>query len=128
MSSPAAKEVRIPGPTHPITITANANRVTVTFGGQTIANTTRALTLKEASLPAVLYIPREDADMKALERTAHSTYCPYKGDASYYTIKAGGRSSGNAVWSYETPHAAMAGIKGYLAFYTDRVDSIQEAA
>src|SRR6516165_3928445 len=122
MSSPAAKEVKIPGPEHPITITANANRVTVTFGGRTIADTRRALTMKEASLAGVHYIPREDADMTALERTAHTTYCPYKGDASYYSIKADGRSSVNAVWSYETPHAAMAAIKGHLAFYPDRVD------
>ena len=127
MSSPAVKEVRIPGPTHPITVTPNTNRVTVTFGGQMIADTRRALTLKEASLPAVYYIPREDADMQALERTAHTTYCPYKGDAAYYSVNAGGRSSPNAVWSYETPHAAMAAIKGYLAFYPDRVDSLQEA-
>jgi uncharacterized protein (DUF427 family) len=127
MSSPATKEVRIPGPAHPITITPNANRVTVTFGGRTVADTRRALTLKEASYPAIYYIPREDADMKALERTAHTTYCPYKGDASYYSITAGGRSSANAVWSYEAPHEAMAAIKGYLAFYPDRVDSIQEA-
>jgi uncharacterized protein (DUF427 family) len=126
MSSPAAKEVRIPGPTHPITVTANTNRVTVTFGGQTIADTRRALTLKEASLPPVHYIPREDADMKALERTAHTTYCPYKGEASYYSITAGGRTSLNAVWTYEKPHAAMAEIEGYLAFYPDRVDSVQE--
>jgi uncharacterized protein (DUF427 family) len=128
MSSPAGKEVKIPGPTHPITITANANRVIVTFGGQTIADTRRSLTLKEASYPAVHYIPREDADMKALERTAHTTHCPYKGDASYYSIAAGGRSSANAVWTYESPHAAVAGIKDYLAFYPDRVDSIQEAS
>jgi uncharacterized protein (DUF427 family) len=128
MSSPAAKEVKIPGPTHPITITANTNRVTVTFGGRTIADTRRSLTLKEASLAAVYYIPREDADMKLLERTPHTTYCPYKGDASYYSITAGGRSSVNAVWSYEEPHAAMAGIKGYLAFYPARVDSVQEGS
>jgi uncharacterized protein (DUF427 family) len=127
MSSPAAKEVRIPGPEHPITITANTNRVTVTFGGRTIADTKRALAVKEASYPAVYYIPREDADMTALERTAHSTYCPYKGDASYYSIKADGRSSVNAVWSYEAPYEAMASIKGYLAFYPDRVDGIREA-
>jgi uncharacterized protein (DUF427 family) len=128
MSSSTAKDVRIPGPEHPITITANTNRVSVTLGGQTIADTRRALTLKEASLPAVHYIPREDADMTALNKTAQTTYCPYKGDASYYSIRAGGRSSINAVWSYEAPHEAMASIKGYLAFYPDRVDGIQEAS
>jgi uncharacterized protein (DUF427 family) len=126
MSSPAAKDVRIPGPEHPITITPNTNRVIVSFGGRTIADTRRALTLKEGSYPAVHYIPRDDADMTALEKTAHMTYCPYKGDASYYSIKANGRSSANAIWSYEAPHEAMAAIKGYLAFYPDRVDSIEE--
>ena len=128
MSSLTDKEVKVPGAAHPITVTPNTNRVTVTFGGKTIADTKRALTLKEASYPAVLYIPREDADMTALHQTAQTTYCPYKGDASYYTIRAGGSSSINAVWSYEEPHAAMAAIKGYLAFYPDRVDSIKEAS
>jgi uncharacterized protein (DUF427 family) len=128
MSSPAAKDVRISGPEHPITITPNTNRVIVSFGGRAVADSRRSLTLKEASLPAVHYIPREDADMKALERTDHTTYCPYKGDAVYYSIRAGGRSSQNAVWSYEAPHAAMAAIKDYLAFYPDRVDSVQEAS
>ncbi len=123
----SAKAVKIPGPDHPITITKNPKRVVVTLGGKTVADTKGALILKEASYPAVQYIPREDADMALLSRTDHSTYCPYKGDASYYSIPSGGERSKNAVWSYEHTHDAMAQIKDYLAFYPDRVDSIIES-
>lgn len=116
-----------PGPDHPITITRNGKRVLVRFAGKVIADTTRALTLKEASYPAVQYIPRADADMSLLKSTAHQTHCPYKGDASYFTIDAGGRTAENAVWSYEQPFPAMAEIKEYLAFYPNRVDGIEES-
>jgi uncharacterized protein (DUF427 family) len=118
--------MKLPGPDHPITIARNANRVRVRFAGKVIADTTRALSLQEASYPAVNYIPRADVDMAALTRTGHHTHCPYKGDASYFTISAGGRDSGNAVWSYEQPFPAMAEIKEHLAFYPDRVDAIEE--
>jgi uncharacterized protein (DUF427 family) len=115
-----------PGPDHPIAVTRNGKRVRVTFAGRLIADTTRALTLKEASYPAVQYIPRADADMSALQRTDNHSHCPYKGDASYFTIAAGGRSAVNAVWSYEQPYPAVAEIKEYLAFYPNRVDAIEE--
>ena len=122
----SAKAVKIPGPDHPITITKNPKRVVVTLGGKVIADTRDALVLKEASYPAVQYIPRKDADMSLLQRTDLSTHCPYKGDASYYSIPSGGERSKNAVWTYENPHAAVAQIKDHLAFYPDRVDSIEE--
>ena len=96
----------------------------VTVGRRVIADTRDALTLREASYPAVQYIPRRDVDMAALTRSEHTTYCPYKGDASYYSISAGGDRSLNAVWTYETPFEAMAQIKDYVAFYPDRVDEI----
>jgi uncharacterized protein (DUF427 family) len=118
------KPVKIPGPDHPISIEANPSRVVVTVGGKIIADTHAALTLREASYPAVHYIPRRDVDMAALARSDHTTYCPYKGDASYYSIPAGGGRSLNAVWTYETPFEAMAQIKDYVAFYPDRVDKI----
>jgi uncharacterized protein (DUF427 family) len=118
--------MKLPGPDHPITITATPKRVRVTFGGEVIAETDRALTLQEASYKPVLYIPRADARMALCEKTARSTHCPYKGDASYYTIVAGGTRAENAIWSYETPFPAMAQIEGYLAFYPDRVDRIEE--
>jgi uncharacterized protein (DUF427 family) len=104
----------------------NSSRVVVKLGGHTIADSRNALTLREASYPAVQYIPRKDVDMTLLERTDHSTHCPYKGDASYYSITPGGERSKNAIWTYETPHDAVSEIKDHVAFYPDRVDSIEE--
>jgi len=115
-----------PSKDNPITIAPNPNRVRVLFNGRVIADTTRALTLKEVGLPAVQYIPRADADMSLLERTAHKSHCGYKGDAAYYTIAADGRAAKNAVWTYEDPYPAVTAIKGHLAFYPDRVDRIEE--
>ena len=118
--------MKLPGPDHPITIAKNNKRVRVTLAGHVVADTTHALTLTEASYRPVFYIPREDADMSLLKRTAHKTHCPYKGDASYFSIAADGRSAENAVWSYEQPFPAVGEIKDYLAFYPDRVDAIEE--
>jgi uncharacterized protein (DUF427 family) len=120
------KPIKIPGPDHPITIAPNPARVVVSVGGRVIADTRNALTLREAALPAVQYVPREDVDMSQLERTDRATYCPYKGDCAYYSIPAGGARSANAVWTYETPYAAVAEIKNRLAFYPSRVDAIEE--
>jgi uncharacterized protein (DUF427 family) len=114
-----------PGPDHPITIEPSGKRVRVRFAGAVVADTTAALVLREASYPPVYYIPRHDADMRLLARTAHATHCPYKGDASYFTIAVDGRSAVNAAWSYEQPYPAMAQIKEYLAFYPNRVDAIE---
>ena len=122
------KTVRIPGPDHPITITPNPKRVVVTVGGRVIADTRAALTLQEAAYPPVQYLPRADVDMALLERTAHATYCPYKGDCAYYSIPAGGEPAVNAVWTYEQPFDAVGAIRGHVAFYPDRVDSIQQLA
>lgn len=121
------KPIKLPGLDHPITITPEFRRVTVTLGGMAIADTTRALCLKEASYPAVLYIPRDDVRMEQLERTDHATYCPYKGDCAYYSISVGGERSVNAVWTYEHPLPGAAQIASYLAFYPDRVDAINVA-
>jgi uncharacterized protein (DUF427 family) len=122
------KLMKTPGPDHPITIERNRSRVVVTLAGKVIADTLDALTLREAHYPPVHYIPRSDVDLAALERTPHSTYCPYKGSASYYSISAGGERSVNAIWTYEEPYEAMAAIRDHVAFYTDRVDSIDERA
>jgi uncharacterized protein (DUF427 family) len=123
-----AKPIKVPTPDHPITVKPNPSRVVVSIGGQVIADTRAALTLREASYPAVLYIPRQDVDMSLLERTDHATYCPYKGDCSYYSIPQGGERSANAVWSYESPYPAVAGIKDHLAFYSNRGATIEERA
>jgi uncharacterized protein (DUF427 family) len=119
------RPVKIPGPDHPITVLPHAGRVRVVAGGKVIADTTRALALAEASYPVVFYVPREDARMDGLARTDHASWCPYKGEAAYYSILAGGERSANAVWTYERPHPAVAAIAGYLAFYPDRVDAIE---
>ena len=117
--------MKIPGPDHPITITPTAGRVVVTVAGKVVADSKKALTLQEASYPAVQYIPREDADMALLARTDHQTHCPYKGDASYYSIPSGGDRARNAIWTYEGAYPAVAAIKDHLAFYPDRVDGIE---
>lgn len=124
--APAAKRVLIPGPDHPITIERNPARVVVTVAGRVIADTSNALTLREADYDAVQYIPRNDVDMTLLERTHHATYCPYKGDCAYYSIPIGNERAVNAVWTYESPYAAVAEIKDHLAFYPDRIDGIEE--
>ncbi|WP_322054197.1 DUF427 domain-containing protein [Paraburkholderia bannensis] len=121
-----AKPVKIPGPDHPITIERHPSRVVVKVAGKTVVDTRRALVLREANYSGVIYVPREDADMALFARTDHSTYCPYKGDCSYYSIVSGGERSINAIWTYEAPYDAVAQIKDHLAFYPDRVDSIEE--
>jgi uncharacterized protein (DUF427 family) len=119
------RTVKIPGPDHPITISRSASHIVVKAGGRVIADSTEALALREASYPEVLYVPRKDVDMSLLERTSHSTYCPYKGECSYYSIPAGGDKAVNAIWTYESPYDAVSEIKEHLAFYPDRVDSIE---
>jgi uncharacterized protein (DUF427 family) len=116
-----ALPMKLPGPDHPITIAANPKRVRVIADGVVIADTTHALTLKEARYPPVQYVPRSDANMALLARTDRVTHCPYKGDASYFSIAANGRTLENSIWSYETPFPAMAEISGHLAFYPDKV-------
>jgi uncharacterized protein (DUF427 family) len=125
--NPTAKPVRQPGPEHPISIEPNSKRIRVSIGGRVIADSRATLNLREAAYPVVRYIPRSDVDMALLERSAHTTYCPYKGEASYFSIPTGGRRSENAIWTYETPHPAVAAIKEHLAFYPDRIDAMEES-
>ena len=119
---------RIPGPDHPIDIAPTQSRVVVKLAGRVIADTRDALTLREASYGPVQYIPRKDIDMSLFERTAHQSYCPYKGEAAYYSVPAGGERAINAAWTYETPYEAVTEISEHLAFYPDRVDSIEVIA
>jgi uncharacterized protein (DUF427 family) len=123
-----SKPVKLPGPDHPITITHNAHRIVVKVAGRVVADTKDALTLREASYTPVQYIPLKDVDTSLLVRTDHATYCPYKGQCSYYSIPLGRERSVNAVWTYEEPYAAVAAIKGHVAFYPDRVDMLEELA
>jgi len=119
----SVKPILQPGPNHPITIEPSGSRIVVSVGGLVVADSVDALRLQEAAYPPVLYIPLKDVNVALLERTAHTSYCPFKGDASYYSIPAGGDRSVNAVWTYEWPHPAVDVIKDYVAFYPDRVDS-----
>jgi uncharacterized protein (DUF427 family) len=119
-----SRVIKTPSSSHPIVIETNLKRVVVSVDGKTIADTRRALTLREATYPAVHYIPRQDVDMAQLVRTEYTTYCPYKGDCAYYSLPAGGERSLNAVWTYESPYASVAEIQGHLAFYPNRVDLI----
>ncbi len=120
------KPVLQPGPDHPISVLANPNRVIVSVAGRVVADSDKAVVLQEAAYPAVQYIPMTDVDQSVLQRTDNSTYCPYKGDASYYSITVGGERSVDAIWTYESPYDAVAQIKDHVAFYPDRVDAIAE--
>ena len=120
------RAIKRPGPDHPITIEPNPGRVVVTLGGRVIADTRAALTLREANDPPVPYIPRKDVDMAALARSTTTTWCPYKGEAAYFSIPAGGDRSVDAIWTYEAPYGAVAEIKDHLAFYPDRIDAIEQ--
>jgi uncharacterized protein (DUF427 family) len=124
-TSSKSKDIRIPGPDHPITISPVAGKVRVTVAGRIVAESSRALRLEEKGYPPAYYLPRNDADMSLLVRTQHFTYCPYKGDCTYYSIPIGESKSENAVWTYEKPHEAVASIREYLAFYSSRVDAIE---
>lgn len=120
--------IKLPSSDHPITIERNGNRVIVTLGGRVIADTSEALTLREASYPPVQYIPRKDVDLAAVTRSETTTYCPYKGEATYFSIPAGGKRSDDAIWTYEAPYDAVAEIKDHLAFYPYRIDEIEQRA
>ncbi|HEY2181069.1 MAG TPA: DUF427 domain-containing protein [Solirubrobacteraceae bacterium] len=120
------RPIKQPGPDHPITIETNPSRVVVTVAGRTIADTRNALTLREAGYAPVQYIPLADVDRSQLQPSDHESYCPFKGDASYYSLPAGGERSVDAVWIYREPFAAVAAIKHHVAFYPNRVDSIAE--
>lgn len=119
------KKVLVPGPDHPITVEPTKARVVVKAGGRVVADSRNALTLQESNYPAAQYIPRADVDFSLLERTDHETYCPYKGDSNYYSLKAGDVQAENAIWTYEKPYDAVASIKDHVAFYPNVVDSIE---
>ncbi|WP_229069921.1 DUF427 domain-containing protein [Actinoplanes sp. DH11] len=114
-----------PGPDHPITIKPSNDRIVVTVAGKVVADSRNALMLQEADYPPVPYIPLADVDQSLLERTETTSYCPYKGDAGYYSIPAGGSKSVDAIWEYTAPFDAVAPITNHIAFYPDRVDSVE---
>jgi uncharacterized protein (DUF427 family) len=111
-----------PGPDHPITIARTAGHVVVRVGDQVIAESDNALTLEEANYGPVQYVPLADVDAAVLHPTDHETYCPYKGEASYYTVTTPAGELENVIWTYEEPYDAVSEIAGHAAFYTDRVE------
>lgn len=118
MSHPEIKE---PSAGHPITIEPTAGRVRVRVKGELVADTTAALRLREATLPAVQYIPMDDVVRERLTRTKTRSYCPFKGEAGYYSVTTStGDTVEDAIWTYEKPHSAVAAIAGHVAFYPDK--------
>lgn len=122
------RTAKTPGPDHPITVQPNPSRVTVRAGGRVVADTTRALTLREASYPPVQYIPLEDVEPSALAAGDNRTYCPYKGDASYFSLVTEDGTVPDAVWTYERPYEAVGEIAGHVAFYPQHVDLTESEA
>lgn len=112
-------------PDHRVSTAPAGGRVRVTFDGEVIADTRAAIRLDEGSYPPVYYVPRSDVNMARLSRTTRRTYCPFKGDAAYFTLASLGRTAVDAVWSYETPYDEVISIKDHLAFYPTKVDSIE---
>ena len=120
------KKVLIPGPHHPISIVPCPSRVVVKFGGEVIADTKEALLLHQPTTPMRYLIPQKDIKMNLMERSEKMTYCPYKGDVSYFSIKSGDASSANAAFCYEAPYDAVAAMKDRLGFYPEKVELIVE--
>ena len=111
-----------PGPDHPIDIVPSRQRMRAAYNGHVIADTDDALIVREANYPPVIYFPRADVEMSFMGRTEHHTHCPYKGEASYYSILMDGDLSENAVWTYEEPFEGMSSLAGRLAFYPNKVE------
>jgi uncharacterized protein (DUF427 family) len=115
------RKISEPDATHPIVVEPTGERVVVRVNGEVVADSRAALSLKEADYPAVQYIPLDDVKQSALACTDTASYCPYKGDASYYSVTAGGSTVDDAGWAYQRPYPAVAQIAGHIAFYPDRV-------
>jgi uncharacterized protein (DUF427 family) len=122
------KEIKAPDVDHPISIDADTVRVVAPAGDTVIADTSAALTLREAGYPPVHYIPLDDVVPGILRPSTSHSYCPYKGDASYYdVVLPGGKELAEAVWTYQAPYPAVDAIAGHVAFYTDRLQVFAES-
>jgi uncharacterized protein (DUF427 family) len=118
----------IPDETHPITVTPTGRRVTVRVGDRLVADTTRALSLAESTYPVAQYIPIDDVSPEVLRESSTETYCPYKGDARYYSLAVGDDEITDAIWAYDNPYPAVAEIAGHVAFYPNKVAISVETA
>ena len=114
-------------PEHRVDLVPETRRVRVTFAGAVIADSTAALRVEETGHGPVHYLPEKDVRLDLLRPAAHHTYCPFKGDCSYWTIAlaGGGKQSENAVWGYQKPYDEASGLAGHYAFYQSRVDAIE---
>ena len=121
-----AREVKTPGPDHPITVEKNPARVVVRLGDKVVADTNAALSLQESTYPAVQYIPLADVDQSLLRDSATTTYCPYKGDAAYYSLVTPDEELTDVIWTYPEPYPAVAEIAGHVAFYPNKVSITEE--
>ena len=110
---------------HKVELTKSEKHVRVIFNGEVVADSRRAIIVDESGYRPVYYFPREDARMNYMQRSDQHTYCPFKGEASYYTIAVEERKEENAVWTYEEPYDEVVELKSYLAFYANRVDRIE---
>jgi uncharacterized protein (DUF427 family) len=117
-----------PTSSHPITVEPTGKHVTVRVNGELLADTNDALTLQEATYPAVYYIPLRDVVAERLKASDTETYCPFKGDASYYdVVTEGGETVDDAIWTYTKPYPAVGQIAGHVAFYPDKADVTVDA-
>ena len=117
-----SRPVLEPTAEHPITVNPTGKRVVVRVNGEIVADTNEALQLQESTYPAVQYIPFKDVVQDVLTRTDTSTYCPFKGDAGYYSVTTGAGTVDDAIWFYEQPYPAVAAIAGHAAFYPDKAE------
>jgi uncharacterized protein (DUF427 family) len=113
-------------PDHRVDVEARSGRVRVEFAGETIADSTRCLSVRESHHSEVVYFPRDDVRMQCVERSEYSTFCPFKGTATHWTLRVGDRVAENAIWSYEEPYDQVAELRECMAFYVDRVDALRE--
>lgn len=117
--------IKVPDDTHPISVECTQKRVVVMAAGRTIADTRRAIALREADRPSVYYIPRDDVQATVLERSQSASYCPYKGEARHFHVTTGDDCLVDAAWTYHTPYWAVAEIENHIAFDPDRSDRIE---
>ena len=117
----SVRPVLVPGRGHPISVEPAPGRVRITFADRVVVDTEHALELREAGYPPVFYVPLADVDTAVIVASARQTYCPSKGDATYFTLRAGDRIADDAVWRYATPYAAVAAIADHVAFYPQHV-------
>ncbi len=114
-------------PDYEVELEPSRRRVRASFDGEVVAESDRTLIVRETKHDPVVYFPRQDVRFELLERTNHETFCPFKGEASYWTLRVGDRKEDNAVWSYEGPFEQVAGLEGYVAFYANRVEFSEDS-